>query len=363
MQVTFDPHDAEDRAAVRALLAATTARIALADRPDAGAPATDADRARALMIGGIAAAVMPSSTSVAVGSNGSGGQPGYGPEGVNPAAIFGGATAAGSAFLQERSGGPLTIAAGSTFFQGGPVGSGTTPPPAVPSTVGAIGSGGSGGASASEVSGSAGGAVVPLPPPVPAPSTAAAEASPIAPVISTPLPPGSAPTAPQPAPLAVAPSAPAAPTNGANERDVQGLPWDGRIHSAGKTKNADGTWRQRRGTPQVEIDRVLAELRGALGAPAATDWVAPPAPVPIPNGVPLPPGGTVAPPAADQGFAGLMTMLTPHIASGVLTGDEINGTMASLGVPTVVGLTARPDLVPAAKAAMSALLFSKGIVV
>ena len=43
--------------------------------------------------------------------------------------------------------------------------------------------------------------------------------------------------------------------------DKDGLPWDERIHGGGRTKNVDGTWRQRRNLPEGVREAVEAELR------------------------------------------------------------------------------------------------------
>lgn len=44
------------------------------------------------------------------------------------------------------------------------------------------------------------------------------------------------------------------------ELDSAGIPWDERIHSSGKSKNNDGTWKRKRGVEQAEYERILAEL-------------------------------------------------------------------------------------------------------
>lgn len=44
------------------------------------------------------------------------------------------------------------------------------------------------------------------------------------------------------------------------ELDVHGYPWDDRIHSSSKSKNADGSWRGRKGVPPPTITKVKAEL-------------------------------------------------------------------------------------------------------
>jgi hypothetical protein len=129
-----------------------------------------------------------------------------------------------------------------------------------------------------------GGAAAAVVPPN-APSSAAVVAPGTAPVVPTaglpPPPNAAAPSAPTIAQSAAAPTAPVPPASPAVvERDTQGLPWDHRIHGSTKTKNADGTWRQKRGLdPQVKL-AVEAELRAAVNAtvpPAA--GVAPAAPL------------------------------------------------------------------------------------
>lgn len=111
----------------------------------------------------------------------------------------------------------------------------------------------------------------PLAPPVP--STAAAD------LFST------APAAPQdgqatqpavPAPPVPVPSVPTAPVASPSLADVDstGLPWDERIHSGTKAKNADGTWRARRGmNDAAKVKEVEAELRALMalsGSPLST---------------------------------------------------------------------------------------------
>jgi hypothetical protein len=58
-----------------------------------------------------------------------------------------------------------------------------------------------------------------------------------------------------------------------NELDVNGLPWDKRIHSGKPTKNADGSWKKRRGVDDETFEKVVAELKGEVAeqAQAAPD--------------------------------------------------------------------------------------------
>ena len=120
----------------------------------------------------------------------------------------------------------------------------------------------------------------------------------------TPAPQSAAPAAPAPT---SAPSAPAivppAPTPSANPSpevaglDKNGLPWDARIHSSGKTQLQDGTWRKKGGVDAATVAAVEAELRAALGAAPATAAPAPaPAPAPTPAApIPTPPPVAPAP--------------------------------------------------------------------
>lgn len=106
-----------------------------------------------------------------------------------------------------------------------------------------------------------------------APSTAAVAPSQIAPAVLEGF--SGASTSAQPAvsaPVPPAPSAPASPASPASgvELDIHGLPWDARIHSGGESrKNADGSWRKRRGlNDPAMVKRVEDELRAAAGGGA-----------------------------------------------------------------------------------------------
>lgn len=51
------------------------------------------------------------------------------------------------------------------------------------------------------------------------------------------------------------------------ERDIEGLPWDRRIHSSSKARNADGRWRIARNVTPELVESVKAELRALVAAP------------------------------------------------------------------------------------------------
>lgn len=178
------------------------------------------------------------------------------------------------------------------------------------------------------------------------------------------------------------------------ELDGDGLPWDGRIHSGPadkRPKNADGTWRKKRGVDDETIATVTAELRQVMGAPAsgnppaaaspepapaAAPTPAPAAPPPTPAAagmesgpavaspaanVPTPPAPPVpavpaaptpppAAPAADvpaASFADLMRKITARQTAGTLTVEATSEIAKSLGLTGVRDLINRPDLVAA----------------
>lgn len=213
---------------------------------------------------------------------------------------------------------------------------------------------------------------IPVPPiPGAAPSTAAVAAPVIAATPSTPS--ASAPSLPAalPASAAGVPTVPAVPPSpavgGTVEVDAHGFPWDHRIHSKTKTKNKDGTWRQKRETDPGLIQTVEAELRAVMGIAAPPPATAapttptlpavPPSPLPTLPAVPLPPAAAapVAPPA--RTFAGLMEWLEPHMTANRITQDHIKAAQLTHGVPGSLGaLIHRPDVVPAVWAELEKLV-------
>lgn len=83
--------------------------------------------------------------------------------------------------------------------------------------------------------------------------------------------------------------------------DKDGLPWDIRIHAGSGTKNADGSWRSKRGLDPMTKQTVEAELRARVGAAPVVATVPPPTPAPViaqPVAMPPMPAANVAPAAA-----------------------------------------------------------------
>ena len=221
-----------------------------------------------------------------------------------------------------------------------------------------------------------------------APSPADAAPSPTVPAVPTagvPLPPT---VASVPAPPSTVPEVPAAPLTSASsgELDIKGLPWDERIHAGTKAKNADGSWRQRRGlNDPALVARVEAELRAVAANPGNAALAADAAKLaglgmdPM-SGQPLPTGGYVAAGApyvvgavqhAAQVFAanvppppvvatppapaapdaltydGFLAWVTPKMMDGSTPFDKVAAALSASGVSSLQELRDNPAAIPA----------------
>lgn len=173
------------------------------------------------------------------------------------------------------------------------------------------------------------------------------------------------PTAPAAAAFPASVTAPpvtAAGPSGGVDLDTQRLPWDPRIHGSTKSKNTDGTWRQRRGLNDPELrKRVEAELRATLALPAAPAVPTPPVTQARPgattdeylagmNRTPAPPTDAMLPPAAGTGapatFGEFMGAVSNLVKDGVVTAEVVTRKLQDLGLPSVMALANRPDLLP-----------------
>lgn len=120
--------------------------------------------------------------------------------------------------------------------------------------------------------------------------------------------------------------------------DVNGIPWDERIHASTKTKTVDGAWKNKRGVDKGLLASVESELKGATTADIA------------PNAIPAGPiVGTVppTPPAAPAAssittFPALMTAIT----SRELGPDAVLSAVQSVGLQSLPLLAAQTDLIP-----------------
>ena len=145
-------------------------------------------------------------------------------------------------------------------------------------------------------------------------------------------------------------------TPGGAELDKDGLPWDERIHASTKTKNKDGTWRQKRELPDGRREQVEAELRhlmslNAGAAPATVDMAAlhaspqsAPAQVPAAPGLPQVTPGTV------------MEALTPAMMSGKISTQQVNEVAQKHGMGNISQLVFAPNLAAAVWADLQPLL-------
>jgi hypothetical protein len=154
----------------------------------------------------------------------------------------------------------------------------------------------------------------------------------------------------------------AADTVVADERDSESIPWDARIHSETRKKNADGTWRLRRNLDPATRASVYAELRDtnlarvpkappapAAAPPAPTATVAPPPPatVPVQNGLSMGvPNAPNAPVVPASNFRELMTKVNQALAAGRLTQAQITQACADAQADSLTILAAQPALVP-----------------
>lgn len=209
-----------------------------------------------------------------------------------------------------------------------------------------------------------------------APSPADAAPSPIAPEVpqdGVPMPPS---VASVPAPPSTVPEVPAAPSTSApsGELDVNGLPWDGRIHASSKTRNADGSWRQRRNLSPVTLETVMAELRAraanpgnaALGDDAAKLaglGMDPMSGQPLPNTAAVqhaaqvfagtvPPPPVVATPLAPAApdaltYDGFLAWVTPKMMDGSTPFDKVAAALSASGVSSLQELRDNPAAIPA----------------
>lgn len=191
------------------------------------------------------------------------------------------------------------------------------------------------------------------------------------------------------------------------EVDSKGVPWDARIHTGTKTKNKDGSWRQKRDLDPTILASVTAELQASMAAPAAAVEVAapvppaassaptPPAPPATPAAAPVPPvpsapaapeaGAAPAPPvptapapaavpvppvptapastatsapAANPGaeFARIMQAVSAAQTAGKVDTAAISAIVTGLGLPNLAGLLTRADLIPSFEAQFNALM-------
>lgn len=151
--------------------------------------------------------------------------------------------------------------------------------------------------------------------------------------------------------------APAEETTASGEGlDKNGLPWDGRIHSSSKNKNADGSWRYLRGVDKDLVGIVEAELRQLT----SNDAPPPPPPVveqPKADDAPPPPPPPVADdaPPPPPAVAGAVTVqdVFKRVTHLQKSGDEnrmpqelLNECLSTVGLKSMVELMSKAKTEP-----------------
>lgn len=182
-------------------------------------------------------------------------------------------------------------------------------------------------------------------------STVDADRPPIAQIIS-PIAPNAGIT---PAPTFSAPAnAPVATSNASllnlvqnviGDVDKNGFAWNAEIHSSSKAKNADGTWRYRRGVDPAVVTHIESQLRMAASAPAVPSFQ--PAIQTIEQ--PIVANEQTAP--AQTGgiwtFPTVIARIAELQASGRTNQEKIQQVLTQLGIPNIAMIAARGDLFPA----------------
>lgn len=170
--------------------------------------------------------------------------------------------------------------------------------------------------------------------------------------------------------------------------DVNGLPWDKRIHASSQARTTDGSWRRKPKVPEEEFQRVTDELRAIMQAPAAGApvpeevegadgaWVegkdAPPPITPAEAFAQMPPPQVLltqepAPaPEPPMDFNAFASWAGVHAHHQRLKYADMERVMRELGLVNAEGVGSlaliahRPDLIPEAHARLSALIAAEG---
>ena len=136
----------------------------------------------------------------------------------------------------------------------------------------------------------------------------------------------------------------AAPVVTGAELDVNGLPWDGRIHASTKTKTVNGAWKNKRGVDKEILSKVEWELKNAMAAPETV--LQEPTPAPVADIIPAAtPEAAPAPSAAPGGittFPALISAITAKSLDPVI----VQGAITAVGLQSLPLLAARTDLIP-----------------
>lgn len=193
-----------------------------------------------------------------------------------------------------------------------------------------------------------------------------------------PLNPGNGPAAPGASDQSQTPQPGATAQTGGNgsskELDVNGLPWDERIHSSSKNKNQDGTWRYTRGGDPAVRATVEAELRAKIAAggqsaqtdasatapqPHAADAPPPPPPLKQSGDNTPPPPPPVPQEQAEQPSSTQVTMQEVFSRANKMPVEQRNMALEAVGLASMTEFLkeykVRPELAGELNAALSAV--------
>lgn len=121
------------------------------------------------------------------------------------------------------------------------------------------------------------------------------------------------------------------------ETDSDGLPWDERIHASSRGKmKSDGTWKRKRGVGDSVYEGIVLELKAAMSAEVGQPYVAPT----------LEPEVIEPPTTAILDFPSFVQACT----TAQIPQDQILAALNKHGLPALVMLATRPDLIPAVAA-------------
>ena len=165
---------------------------------------------------------------------------------------------------------------------------------------------------------------------------------------AAPPPPAAPPEIPAAAPPPpAAPEVPATvPAGPAVELDIDGIPWDARIHATTKSKTKDGRWKKMRGSDPVLVEAVRAELLAATTTPDPA----------VPATVPAPPADVSTTPTT---FPGIVAIVTEKQTLELLTVQEIQTVMEAHGLPSFPALATKQELIPAIYLALEIIWTAK----
>lgn len=150
------------------------------------------------------------------------------------------------------------------------------------------------------------------------------------------------------------------------ETDTDGLPWDARIHSGTKKKNADGRWAKRRGVDEAEYEAIKTELSNKQSAVSTVHAFVPPpvmaavettptlmnqAPAVMPSVMTAPPVVQAAPQmemvvqAAQVDFNSILARLNRAVTSGKITPEGIQSIVLATNVKTGLNAVSLADYI------------------